>query len=103
MTYKLIIAKAAKLDLTDISAYITRELHALQAALDLLDELERQMSLLKEMPKKFALVPDERLALCGIRKVSVKNYIVFYTVDDQAKTVNVVRILYGRRDWAHLL
>jgi plasmid stabilization system protein ParE len=30
-------------------------------------------------------------------------YLIFYIVSEKDKTVNIVRILYGRRDWIHLL
>lgn len=48
------------------------------------------------------LVSDDYLAAQGFRKTMVDNYIIFYTVSEKDKTVAVVRILYGRRDWIHL-
>ena len=58
---------------------------------------------LAEMPTRYAMVADEHLAAQGIRKLPVENYIVFYVVSEQDKTVTVIRILYGRRDWEQLL
>ena len=49
------------------------------------------------------LVRDNRLAAMGYRWVGIKNYIVFYTVDEASKNVYVERILYGRRDWQQIL
>ena len=48
-------------------------------------------------------VTDERLASIGYRKLIVKGYIAFYTIDEQSKAVDIVRILYARRDWLQLL
>jgi plasmid stabilization system protein ParE len=39
----------------------------------------------------------------GYRKLIVKNYIAFFTVDEKAKTIDVERILYARRDWLRIL
>ncbi|MGH4121235.1 type II toxin-antitoxin system RelE/ParE family toxin [Clostridium sp.] len=55
------------------------------------------------MPLRNALVNYERLAYIGIRKIMVDNYIVFYIANDESKTVTIIRILYGRRDWINLL
>ncbi len=55
------------------------------------------------MPTRHAVVADEELALQGIRKLIMNNYIVFYVVSEENATVTVVRILYGRRNWINLL
>ena len=56
-----------------------------------------------DMPQKCPLVRDERLASIGYRKLLVKNYVVFFTIDEKAKVVDVERILYARRDWLRIL
>jgi plasmid stabilization system protein ParE len=33
----------------------------------------------------------------------VKNYMMFYTINEDEKTVDVIRFLYGRRDWKRIL
>jgi len=58
---------------------------------------------LVEMPACYATVADERFAAQGIRKLPVENCILFYVISEKDWTVTVVRILYGRRDWEHLL
>ena len=103
VAYSAVIARRAKSDMSEINAYITDELYNPEAALKLLDDIYSQVISLKQMPKQFALVSDERLALLGIRSIPVKNHLIFYTVDDTTKTVNVVRVLNFRRDWGNLL
>ena len=39
----------------------------------------------------------------GYRKITVKNYIVFYRVDDKANTIYIMRVIYGRRDYINLI
>ncbi|MGI6487748.1 MAG: type II toxin-antitoxin system RelE/ParE family toxin [Syntrophomonadaceae bacterium] len=38
-----------------------------------------------------------------IHKLMVGNYIIFYVISEEDAAVTVVRILYGRRNWASLL
>jgi len=103
MNYRVLITAIAEDDAGDIGKYIANELHSPQAAIDLLDEIDAIIHSLKQMPKKFALVSDKRLARMGIRSIPLGKYIVFYFVDEQSKKVVITRILYGARKWAHLL
>ena len=103
MGYNVIVSKPARADIINIGRYIAKQLHAPQSSANLVSDIHKSIADLKHMPKKYALVSDKRLAMFGIRSIPVKNYLVFYFVDDEAKTVNVIRILYGKREWANLL
>ena len=46
---------------------------------------------------------EERLAAKGYRVLPVKNYLIFYKVNEAEKCVDIIRILYNRRDWINLL
>ena len=93
------VAESAEEDLSRSARYIKDELGSRAAALDLVDEFERVIDALGEMPQSYPLVRDERLALVGYRWAPVKQYMLFFTVDDKAETVYVERLLYGRSDW----
>ncbi len=101
--YRVDVTEPAKHDLRDIARYISAELNAPQAAFDMLDKLNDGMQSLETNPKRHALVRDKRLASKGYRVLPVKNHLVFYKVDEGAQLVDIVRILYGRRDWVNLL
>ena len=103
MIYHIDITEPAEVDMDEIGFYIARTLHAPESAEKLLDEIDRNILSLEQMPKRFALVSDERLASLGIRVIPVKNYLIFYFVDDNAITVTIARVLYNRRNWAQLL
>ena len=103
MTYDLVITDPAETDLTDIGLYIAQTLGSPIAFQNLLDELDNQILSLEQMPKRFPLVLNRRLAGLGIRSVPVKNYLVFYIVDDDAQSVIIIRVLYGKRDCASLI
>lgn len=103
MMFEVITRPEAKKDLYEIFRYISEELFSPQSALKLLDEIESEILGLKTMPKRFPLISDEAFADKGFRLMPVKNYLVFYVVDEQTKTVNILSVMYNRRDWGNLL
>jgi len=46
---------------------------------------------------------NERLKRQEYRKALIKNYIMFYRVDDKTRTIYVMRFIYGGRDYIKLL
>ena len=101
--YKVEVSEPAENDLRDIVRYIASQLYAPISALHMMEFLEEAMVGLSDMPQRYTYVADERLAQMGYRKLPVKNYIVFFSVDEQKKVVDVERILYARRDWLRIL
>ena len=103
MEYNVIISSRAKQDISKIGKYIAIELYSPVAARKLMNEIENQITNLSHMPKRFALVSDERLALLDIRSVPVKNYNIFYIVSEHTAAVTIISIIYHKRDWTNLL
>lgn len=101
--YTVDVLQPAKHDMRDIYLYIANELHVPIAAADLLDEIENALGRLAFSPHGNPRVRHERLAHQGYRMLIIRNYIAFFTINEQAKVVEVERILYGRRDWANIL
>ncbi|MBS4024090.1 MAG: type II toxin-antitoxin system RelE/ParE family toxin [Clostridia bacterium] len=102
-TYDIVITNPAEDDLFDIGRYISKELLEPEKAQWVISRIADAISTLEHMPLRTALVNDERLALINIRKMLVDNYIVFYNVAEEIKTVIIIRVLYSRRDWHNLL
>ncbi|KAF5081241.1 ParE toxin of type II toxin-antitoxin system, parDE [anaerobic digester metagenome] len=102
-TYSIEISEPAENDLRDIVLYISSQLSSPMTAINMIDTIEEALLGLTEMPQKCPAVPDDRLASMGYRKLLVKNYVAFFTIDEQSKVINVERILYARRDWLRIL
>jgi plasmid stabilization system protein ParE len=100
--YRVDVSEVAETDLRDIIRYISAQLSAPMTAEKMMDTFEAALSVLADMPYAHPPVTDERLADIGYRKLIVKNYLVFFTIDENAKVVDVERILYARRDWLHI-
>jgi plasmid stabilization system protein ParE len=103
MPYRIDISEPAENDLHEIILYICAQLSAPMSALKMAETIEEALAGLAEMPYGYSQVADERLASMGYRKLIVKNYIVFFTINEKAKIVDVERVLYMRRDWLRIL
>jgi len=103
MQYYLIITEAAEADLDGIADYISYELKEPNTALKQLNRIQETMTTLEELPERHSLVQDKYLATKGIRKLPTDNYLIFYTINKSTNTVNIIRVLHGRRDWENIL
>ena len=101
--YRADVSNPAESDLGDIIRYISSQLSVPLTALHLMEFLEEAMENLSDMPQRYPFVADERLSQMGYRKLPVKNYIVFFSIDEKSKVVDIERILYGQRDWLRFL
>ena len=101
--YRVDVSNPAEEDIRDIIRYISSQLSAPITAMKMLDTIEEALAKLAVMPDSYPLVRDDRLASMGYRRLEVKNYTAFFTINEKDKTVDVERILYARRDWANLL
>ena len=101
--YEINITDTAAADLRHAAMYIAAKLGNKAAALDLLNESDNTIKSLSEFPYRNALVEDEFLASIGIRIQSVKNYLIFYLIREDTKTISILRYLYSRRNWIDIL
>jgi len=101
--YRVDVSDPAEEDIRDILRYISSQLSAPITALKMVDTIESALTKLANMPESHPLVRDDRLTSMGYRRLEVKNYTAFFTINEKEKIVDVERILYARRDWANLL
>lgn len=101
--YQVKLTPKAHEDLDRIYSYITGELYAPVAANSLLEKIEASIMRLRDFPFAYGLVDDGFLRSKGYRKLIIDNYIAFYVVNEKAKQVIVMRVLYGRRKYQDIL
>lgn len=102
MSYHLHITKKAEDDLNEAADYIEFTLFNPQAAEDLLDKADKELSSLAVMPQIHRLVDDPFIILLGIRFILLNNYMAFFLIDEEEKTVYIIRFLYGKRNWIQI-
>ena len=101
--YSVNITDIAEQDILSAVKYIADVLKAPIAANNLLDEIERYEEILGDTPNIYPYVHDEYLAEKGLKFVMVKKFLIFYTVNENEKEVNVIRFLHSLRDWKNIL
>lgn len=94
-------SKEAKQDLIDIKKYIKYNLQEPSTAQKLITKIRNQINSLKSNPEIYAIIDDDIIKKLEIRKLIVDNYIVFYRMKNN--DIEIVRIMYGRRNWIDLL
>ena len=101
--YRVSITDLAKQDIRRIASYIKNDLQEPEIAIKTVDAILDAIYTLENMPLRIKLANDDRLAGKGIRGLGVESYTVFFRVFDSPKTVEVIRVLYSRREWQALL
>ncbi len=96
--YKLAYLPLANRDIANAVNHIADELFAPKAALDLLEALDQSISRLKDFPYSCRVYQPVKLLEQEYRILTVKNYAIFYTVDEQKKLVEIARVIYAKRD-----
>ena len=79
------------------------ELLSTDAALRMLDTLEKEILSLSTLPNRVTLTEEEPWHSAGIRKLPVKNYLVYFWVNEEQKQVQITAVVYGRRDQRNVL
>jgi plasmid stabilization system protein ParE len=101
--YKVFLSNTVEQDIRDPFNYIAKTLKVPITAMDHLEAIEIALADLEANPEVHPLVRDERLAALGYRWLPVKGYVIFYTIGEAKKSVDVVRVLYAKRNWASIL
>lgn len=69
----------------------------------MLDDILKCYDNISLNPLMYALCDNNRLKSKEYRKAVIKNYIMFYRVDEVKQTIYIMRFIYGRRDYINLL
>ena len=98
MRYEVKLTPQAIGQIEETVQYISKILLTPETAQKWVDTLQREIRKLDSMPLRYPLTEEEPWRTKGIRKMPVKNFLVYYLVDEEKKTVWVTAVIYGRRD-----
>ena len=96
--YEVRVTRQALEQMKEIVHYISNDLMAPDAADNLLDKMKAEIIKLSSFPKKHALIDEEPWRTEGVRKIVIKNFLIYYWVDDKNNRVQVTTVIYSRRD-----
>lgn len=94
--HKIVYLPIAENDLIEALDYLIRVLDAPKAAADLLEEFDRTVRQIARFPYACELYRTDRPMKDEVRKVAIKNYVLYYAVFPEH--VELRRFLHGRRD-----
>ena len=103
MSFIVVFTDRARTDLRSIYTYIAYTLQSRLNADRQLARIEKEILSLAEIPERYKRVPLDLGITDDVRMVSVDHYTVIYRVGKKPDTVQILRILYGGRDFASAL
>ena len=96
--YKVRVTRQAREQLREVRRYIDVSLMAPGAALNTVRAIRAEMESLSDKPYRYKPVDEEPWHSEGVRKTRVRNYYVYYWIDEEEKRVQITAVIYVRRD-----
>lgn len=101
--YVIRVTAQARQHLRLIRDYIALDLREPEIAKKLLELLQKEISTLSYMPFRVKLIEEKPWRDMGFRKIRVKNYYIYFWVNDDTQEINIIAVIYVRRDQAEQL
>ncbi|MCD8321902.1 MAG: type II toxin-antitoxin system RelE/ParE family toxin [Oscillospiraceae bacterium] len=101
--YRYQFTLRARDDLDDIVRYISIELSNPAAAASFVGALQEAIHEACLFPTSGSRVENEFLPSINIRKKVIHNYIMYYSPNTTEEVIQILRIIYGRRDMDEIL
>ncbi len=98
MTYQVKFTFQAIEQITNTIAYIAQFLLEPQVASKWSAFLKQEIAKLGFIPYRYPLVDEEPWHTKELRKMTVKNFFVYYTIQEEEQVVWITAVLYSRRD-----
>ncbi|MBU0279379.1 MULTISPECIES: type II toxin-antitoxin system RelE/ParE family toxin [unclassified Gemella] len=96
--YQIEITSQAVEHLENIITYIKNDLNSPLAARKTLKKLKEGIEKLDIFPERNPKLSEEKYAKEGIRKILIENFYVYYWIDLENKSVQIIAIIYAKRD-----
>ena len=101
--YCIIVTPQAEEQIRDIAYYIAVDIQEPGAAEVFVDELQETFQTISSNPERQFLVEDEPWHSEGIRKIKVRNYMVYFWIDIENASVKIIGVCYSKRDLTRFL
>ena len=101
--YRIRITRQARDHLREIRRYIEYKLLAPVAAKNTIAAIKVEMQSLTHMPSRIHLTPEQPWHDHGVHRDRVKNYYIYFWIDEENKKVQIIGVIYVRRDQSRQL
>lgn len=102
-SYQITVTPDAEADLSELRDYIANVLRSPETARSYLHHLRKEIGSLSEMPARIKAVDEEPWHSRGIRKLIVKDFLVYFRIVEEEKMVYILNVIYARRDQLRIL
>lgn len=97
-TYKIVITPDAKSDIRNIRDYIAEKFFAPKTAKNYIHSIREEIAKLNYVASVIAPVPEEPWHSRKIRRLSSKEFFIYYRIEESTDTVYILNIIYQKRD-----
>ncbi len=87
----------------EIHDYIAIDLINPQAAADFLSRIQTATEKLSQLPTRIKTVDEEPWGQEGVRKIIVKNFYIYFWIDEDNSVVHIIAVSFGKRDQKEML
>ncbi len=101
--YKLEVLSLAKDDIYNIISYISKNLKNITAAKKLIKNFEESAKSIMDYPYGIPVYQAMGKLENEYRCIKVKNFLMFYTINEKEKTIIIVRIVYRKMNMKEVL
>ena len=103
MNCRIVFTDTAKSDLRDIAVYLADISKDKNLAIRFVKELQEKTKLLEQFPESGAIPKDRVLKSNGYRFLVHKDYLIFYLYNREERTVYILAVFNGRRDYVRAM
>lgn len=96
--YEVKITEYAEQSMREIGMYIAIDLKAPETAVKMLRTFQTEVAGLSIMPQRVHLTPEEPWHSLGVRRLRIKNYYVYFWVDEAKYKIQIMDFVYVGRD-----
>ena len=101
--YTIRITRQAREHLREIRRYIEKELLAPIAAKNTITAIRKEIESLSVMPGKVHLTPEQPWHDQDVHRDRVKNYYIYFWIDEENKIIQIIGVIYIRREQSRQL
>ncbi len=97
--YKIKLSKNATYDIRELVDYIKNKLKEPNIAEQHREIIKEKILSLKQYPSIYNVMDKEQVGIENLRKINVKNFMIFYQVFENDGIVRIIRVIYGKSNW----
>ena len=102
-SYRVKVTGHARISILEIAEYILFELKAPNAANNFVKLIEKSIESLNVLPERFILVQEEPWNILGIHRMIIKQYSIYFWINDNSNVVYVTDVVLSKREQIQIL